>query len=95
MNKLSMASIIFIFILICSNHSYSQLPAPRNEPIVIKIVQLKHADAEELAKVLRPFLSKDGSIAAYGPSNSLIIKDRKSIVRELVKVIKGKPTSEE
>ena len=95
MNKLSIASIILSSILICSNYSYSQLPAPRNEPIVIKIVQLEHADAEELAEVLRPFLSKDGSITAYRPSNSLIIKDRKSIVRELVRVIKGKPTSVE
>lgn len=89
MNKLSVASIVLFFILICSNYSYSQLPAPRNEPIVIKMVQLEHADAEELAEVLRPFLSKDGTITAYGPANTLIIKDRKSIVRELVRVIKG------
>ena len=81
----------FSIILACfSGISFSQYPAPRDEPIVIQIVQLEHADAEELAEVLRPFLSKDGSITAYGPANSLIIKDRKSIVRELVKVIKGR-----
>ena len=72
-----------------SSNSFAQYPAPRNEPIVIQIIQLEHAEAEELAEVLRPFLSKDGTITAYGPSNSLIIKDRKSIVRELVRVIKG------
>ncbi len=95
MNGLSIASIFSSLILIFSSHSYSQLPAPRNEPIVIKMVQLEHADAEELAEVLRPFLSKDGTITAYGPANTLIIKDRKSIVRELVKVIKGSLAKEE
>ena len=86
----------FSIILACfSENSFSQYPAPRDEPIVIQIVQLEHADAEELAEVLRPFLSKDGSITAYGPANSLIIKDRKSIVRELVKVIKGKLAKDE
>ena len=94
MNRLSIASIIFSLTLICGSPSYSQYPAPRNEPIVIQIVQLEHADAEQLAVVLRPFLSKDGSITAYGPANSLIIKDRKSIVRELVKVIKGRLAKE-
>ena len=95
MNKLSVVRIILFFILICSNYSYSQFPAPRNEPVVIKIVQLEHADAEDLAEVLRPFLSKDGSITAYRPANTLIIKDRKSIVRELVKVIKGSLAKED
>jgi type II secretory pathway component GspD/PulD (secretin) len=89
MNRLRTTIIISILLLLDSSNSFAQYPAPRNEPIVIKIVQLEHADAEELATVLRSFLSKDGSITAYGPSKSLIIKDRKSIVRELVNVIKG------
>ena len=90
MRRLYITVILFILTLICSGNSLSQYAAPRNEPIVIQIIELDHADAEDLAKVLAPFLSKDGRITAYGPSNSLIIKDRKSIVRELVKVIKGK-----
>ena len=89
MNRLRTTIVISIFLLLNSSNSFAQYPAPRNEPIVIQIIQLKHAEAEELAEVLRPFLSKDGTITAYGPSNSLIIKDRKSIVRELVRVIKG------
>jgi len=79
----------FILALICTGISFSQHPAPRDDPIVIQMVELEHADAEDLAKVLEPFLSRDGRITAYGPGNILIIKDRRSIVRELVKVIKG------
>jgi type II secretory pathway component GspD/PulD (secretin) len=76
--------------LICSGTSFSQHSGPRDDPIVIQIIELDHADAEELAKVLQPFLSKDGRVTAYDPGNILIIKDRKSIVAELVKVIKGR-----
>ena len=90
MIRLIFTGIFSIVLVVISENSFSQYPAPRDDPIVIQIVQLEHADAEELAEVLRPFLSKDGSITAYGPANSLIIKDRKSIVRELVKVIKGR-----
>ncbi|MBT8364762.1 MAG: hypothetical protein KJP23_08660 [Deltaproteobacteria bacterium] len=92
MNRLFIASIISILALICSGNSFSQYQGPRDDPSVIQIIELDHANAEDLAKVLAPFLSKDGRITAYGPTNSLIIKDRKSIVRELVRVIKGKMT---
>ncbi len=94
MSRFLASMVLSLFLLLNSSYSFSQYPAPRDEPIVIQIVQLEHADAEELAEVLRPFLSKDGRITAYGPANSLIIKDRKSIVRELVKVIKGRLAEE-
>ncbi len=89
MNRLFIAGIIFILALICSGNSFSQYAGPRDDPIVIQIVELDYADAEDHARVLTPFLSKDGTIAAYSPTNSLIIKDRKSVVEELVRVIKG------
>ena len=66
-------------------------PASANgeDTIVIKVVRLHHADAQTLASVLRPLLTKDGQIAVYSPTNTLIIKDRKSLVEALVRVIKG------
>ena len=62
---------------------------PLREPIVIKVIRLDHADAERLASVLRPLLTRDGLITAYAPTNTLIIRDRASLVKQLVKVIKG------
>ena len=61
---------------------------PLREPIVVKVIRLDHADAEQLASVLSPLLSKDGRMIAYPPTNTLIIKDRKSLVEQLVRVIK-------
>jgi general secretion pathway protein D len=71
---------------------YGQQAGSR-EAIVMKVIRLDHADAEQLASVLRPLLSRDGLITAYTPTNTLIIRDRASLVEKLVKVIKG-PSSD-
>jgi len=68
---------------------HGQHARPPREPIVIKIIRLDHADVERLASVLRPLLTRDGLITAYAPTNTLIIRDRASLVKQLVKVIKG------
>ena len=54
------------------------------------MIQLEHADAEELAAVLEPFLSPEGSMTPYSPTNTLIIKDRASVVDKLSIAIKGR-----
>jgi type II secretory pathway component GspD/PulD (secretin) len=61
------------------------------EQVVVCMIRLEHADAENLAAVLKPFLSPQGSIVAYAPTNTLIIEDRASIVDMLSEIIKGKP----
>ena len=59
--------------------------------IIVCMIQLEHADAEYLATVLKPFLSPEGSIIPYKTTNTLIIKDRASVVNMLAEIIKGKP----
>jgi type II secretory pathway component GspD/PulD (secretin) len=59
--------------------------------IIVCMIQIEHADAEYLASVLKPFLSPEGSIVPYKPTNTLIIKDRAPVVNMLSEVIKGKP----
>jgi len=59
------------------------------DPIITRFVYLEHADAENLAAVLAPLLTREGKIVPYPPLNLLIIKDRASRVKELVRVIKG------
>ena len=79
-----------IILLLSSAHSlWAQGSSMPGDPVITRIIELEYADAEQLAKTLQPFLSPQGRITAYGPTNSLIIKDRKSIVEALVKVIKG------
>ncbi|MCP4624712.1 MAG: hypothetical protein GY850_14465 [bacterium] len=68
-----------------------QTQTSSGERVVVCMIQLEHADAEHLASVLKPFLSPQGSLSAYAPTNTLIIKDRTSIVNMLAEIIKGKP----
>ena len=68
---------------------------PAGERMVLCMIQLEHADAEELAAVLKPFLSPAGSIAPYRPTNTLIIRDLASIVDQLAIAIKGTPCTPE
>jgi type II secretory pathway component GspD/PulD (secretin) len=60
------------------------------ERVIICMLPLEHADAEQLADVLAPFLSPQGKIVTYSPTNTLFIKDQPSVVRMIIKVIKGK-----
>jgi len=73
--------------------SYAQEAKPLRDPIVIQVIHLDYAGAEHLACVLAPLLSMDGRVVAYKPTNSLIIKDRASLVKRLVEIIKGEPDS--
>ena len=89
MLRLSRLLALVLLGLIYAYSVHAQEPRSIREPIVIRVLQLDHADAEQLASVLAPFLSKSGRIVAYRPTNSLIIKDRKSVVEALVKIVKG------
>jgi type II secretory pathway component GspD/PulD (secretin) len=59
--------------------------------VIICLIPLEHADARHLASTLAPFLSPEGSIAPYTPTNTLIIKDRAYNVDRLARIITGKP----
>lgn len=82
--------LILLLMLTSSFYSHAQEPGPSADPIIMRVIELDHAEAEHLVSVLEPFLSPQGRIMAYSPTNRLIIKDRQSIVEELTRVIKGK-----
>jgi type II secretory pathway component GspD/PulD (secretin) len=84
-------TIALLLILFLNSFSLAQGQKPTGERIVMCMIQLEHTDAEELAAVLEPFLSPEGSMTPYSPTNTLIIKDRASVVEKLSIAIKGKP----
>ena len=83
--------LVLIFLPVLSGISMAQQEKPPEGRIVVCMIQLEHADAEYLAAVLKPFLSPEGSLAGYQPTNTLIIRDREPVVNMLSEVIKGKP----
>ena len=79
-------------VLLTSGFSLAQEKTTSSgERVIVCLIQLEHADAEYLASVLKPFLSPQGSIVPDVHTNTLIIKDRASVVNMLAEVIKGKP----
>jgi type II secretory pathway component GspD/PulD (secretin) len=83
-------TVLLVMPAICTP-SYAEGETPLSkDPIVIKIIELDYADTEHLASILTPLLSAHGCLIPHKPTNSLIIKDRSSVVKRLVEVIKGK-----
>ena len=78
-------------ILAVPNRAHLQKAKSQRDQVVIQVIQLDYADAEHLATVLAPLLSPTGRIVAYARTNSLIIKDKASVVKRLVEIIKGPP----
>ena len=81
----------FILLMIPACFSIARAETAPAGRVVVCMIQLEHADAEELAVVLQPLLSPAGRIVAYKPTNTLIIKDRASVVEKLSTAIKGSP----
>ena len=83
---------ILLLVLLTAGFSPAQEKTTSpGERVIVCMIQLEHADAEYLASVLKPFLSPQGSIVPDVHTNTLIIKDRASIVNMLAEIIKGKP----
>lgn len=68
-----------------------QSVAAQENRMIVCLLTLEHANAEQLVTVLSPLLSPNGTITAYAPTNTLIIKDRSSVVKMVIKAVKGRP----
>ena len=90
MRQPPLALVLLAFLLLATYSScYAEARERLESQLVIKVVRLDYAEAENLAPVLTPFLSPAGRIVAYAPLNCLIIEDKANIVKRLVEIIKG------
>ncbi|MGB9430303.1 MAG: type II secretion system secretin GspD [Gammaproteobacteria bacterium] len=67
------------------------------DAMVTQLVQINNVSAAQLVPVLRPLMSTEAQLAAYPPSNMLIISDRASNVTRLLDIVQriDQPTSSE
>jgi general secretion pathway protein D len=67
------------------------------DELITKIIGLDHVPAAQLVPILRPLVPQQGHLAAYNPTNTLIITDHAGNIERLMNIIKGvdKPESEE
>jgi general secretion pathway protein D len=70
-----------------SIETYAGAYYPTSDQMITRIVKLKYISAEEIQKQVRTLNSKDGEMAAYTPTNSLIISDYGASVDRIIKII--------
>ena len=59
----------------------------QGDELVTRVLPIQHVPADQLVPVLRPLVPQQGHLAAYPPSNSLIVSDRAANVSRLMKII--------
>lgn len=77
-----------------SQAKQSDIPADDNyqakagDEMVTRVLQVKSATATQLIPILRPLVPQYGHLAAYAPTNVVIISDRASNIERLVNIIR-------
>ncbi len=68
-----------------------------DDELITRIVRLDHVPASQLVPILRPLVPQQGHLAAYNPTNTLIITDHAGNIKRLLKIIRGvdRPDSDE
>ena len=59
------------------------------DELITKIIRLDHVPAAQLVPILRPLVPQQGHLAAYNPTNTLIITDHAGNIKRLLKIIAG------
>ena len=67
------------------------------DELITKIIRLDHVPASQLVPILRPLVPQQGHLAAYNPTNTLIITDHAGNIARLLKIIASvdRPDSDE
>jgi general secretion pathway protein D len=66
-----------------ARHAFS----PTTESFVTQLIPLQYADANDIRGLLTPLVSKESSLLAYAPTNSLIVTDTVGNINRLLKII--------
>lgn len=69
----------------------------KGDSLITRVVTLDHVPASQLVPILRPLVPQQGHLAAYNPTNTLIITDHAANIRRLSQIISSidRPESDE
>ena len=65
----------------------SGVALPNRDLYVTRLISLRYVKADTISNTLRPLVSREASLIAYQPTNSLIITDSAANIRRLVAII--------
>jgi general secretion pathway protein D len=66
----------------------SQRP-PNRDRFVTRLIPLNYIDADSIVNTLKPLVSKDAAIAAYAPTNTVILTESASNIRRLIAILES------
>ena len=66
----------------------SQAPLDR-DLYITRLIPLQYIDAESIVNTLKPLVSKDAAMAAYPPTNTIILTESSSNIRRLISIIEA------
>ena len=62
---------------------------PNRDRFVTRLIPLRYIDAESIVNTLKPLVSKDAAMAAYGPTNTVILTESASNIRRLIAILES------
>ncbi len=65
----------------------SSAPPVNRDLFITRLIPLQYIDAESIVNTLKPLVSKDAAIAAYQPTNTVILTESASNIRRLIAII--------
>jgi general secretion pathway protein D len=72
---------------ILSRHGRKREELPPGQRVIMQIIPLKHISAEEITKLLTPFVSSEGTIISHDPSNTLLIVDKGINILKVLRLV--------
>ncbi len=67
----------------------SAQPPPNRDLFVTRLIPLRYIDAESIVNTLKPLVSKDAAMAAYAPTNTVILTESASNIRRLIAILES------
>ncbi len=62
---------------------------PNRDRYVTRLIPLNYIDADSIVNTLKPLVSKDAAMAAYAPTNTVILTESASNIRRLIAILES------
>ncbi len=62
---------------------------PNRDRFVTRLIPLNYIDADSIVETLKPLVSKDAAMAAYAPTNTVILTESASNIRRLIAILES------
>jgi len=67
---------------------YTGAYTPRSANLITRLIQVENIAVDEISKVIQKWVSSNGDLLAYAPSNTLILTDSANNIRRILELIK-------